>query len=72
MTHVDMNECLNTGVCAALLRERLIGIKTGGTDDDNANVLWAEVWYQGEIVHRSVRVQMKQGISALLAAGDIH
>ena len=70
--HVDMNECLMSGICAGHMREGLIDIKVGGTDDCNANVLWAEVWHQGELVHRSVRVNMKQGISSLLAAGEIH
>jgi hypothetical protein len=67
-----MNECLMSGVCAGLLREGLIGIKTGGVDDAQKDLLWAEVWFQGEIVHRSVRVNMKVGIATLLAAGEIH
>lgn len=66
-----MKECLNFGVCAAHMREGLIEIRTGGASDDDKDLLWAEVWHQGEIVHRSVNVKAKKPLFALFGIGQI-
>lgn len=56
-THGEMDE--------ALLEKR-----EGVDENDNERVIWVEYWLEGELVHRSVHVQMKHvpdGIAAIVA-----
>jgi hypothetical protein len=49
--------------------ERNLQKKTGAFDDDNEHTEWIEYWNDGELVHRSAHVQIKQGASSGVIAG---
>ena len=40
--------------------ESLLEKKTGFIDNDNEYTTWVEYWHGGELVHRSVHVQLKK------------
>jgi hypothetical protein len=40
--------------------ESLLEKKTGFVDNDNEYTVWVEYWHEGELVHRSVHVQLKK------------
>ena len=40
--------------------ESLLEKKEGSVDNDNEYTTWVEYWLDGEIVHRSVHVTLKQ------------
>ena len=42
------------------MEESLLEKKTGFVDNDNEYTTWVEYWLDGELVHRSVHVQLKQ------------
>jgi len=47
--------------------------RVGNVNDDNEDTEWVEYWLDGELVHRSVHVRLKQtpvmhGIAASLGA----
>lgn len=42
------------------LDESLLEKKTGLVDNDNEYTTWVEYWLDGELVHRSVHVQLKK------------
>lgn len=42
------------------LDESLLEKKTGLVDNDNEYTTWVEYWLNGELVHRSVHVQLKK------------
>lgn len=44
--------------------EALLEKKEGLVDNANEHTTWVEYWLDGEIVHRSVHVQLKQNILA--------
>ena len=39
--------------------ESLLEKKEGSVDNDNESTTWVEYWLDGELVHRSVHVQLK-------------
>jgi hypothetical protein len=43
--------------------------REGSLDDDNESTSWVEYWLDGEMVHRSAHVHLKQGITALMTQG---
>jgi hypothetical protein len=52
--------------------ESLLEKKQGSVDNENELTNWTEYWLDGELVHRSVHVHLKQnvvadGIAAMLA-----
>jgi hypothetical protein len=52
--------------------ESLLDKREGSIDNDNELTRWVEYWLDGELVHRSVHVHLKQnvfsdGIAAMLA-----
>jgi hypothetical protein len=52
--------------------ESLLEKKQGFVDNENERTDWVEYWLDGELVHRSVHVQLKKnvladGIAAMLA-----
>ena len=42
------------------MEESLLEKKTGFVDNDNEYTTWVEYWLEGELVHRSVHVQLKK------------
>jgi hypothetical protein len=44
--------------------ESLLEKKEGSLDNDNEYTTWVEYWHEGELVHRSVHVQLKQNVLA--------
>lgn len=42
--------------------EALLEKKEGVVDNDNEHTRWVEYWYEGELVHRSVHVHLKQNV----------
>ena len=36
--------------------------KTGEIDNDNEHTVWVEYWLDGELVHRSAHINLKQAI----------
>ena len=40
--------------------ESLLEKKEGFVDNDNEYTTWVEYWLEGELVHRSVHVQLKK------------
>jgi hypothetical protein len=44
--------------------ETLLEKKEGEIDNDNENTKWIEYWHEGELVHRSVHVHLKQNVLA--------
>jgi len=42
------------------MEESLLEKKEGFVDNDNEYTTWAEYWLEGELVHRSVHVQLKK------------
>lgn len=48
--------------------ESLLIKKTGQEEDDEKRLFWTEYWLSEELVHRSVHVDLKQGIDFGLVA----
>jgi hypothetical protein len=42
------------------MEESLLEKKTGFVDNENEYTTWVEYWLEGELVHRSVHVQLKK------------
>ena len=42
------------------MEEALLEKKEGFVDNDNEYTTWVEYWHEGELVHRSVHVTLKQ------------
>ena len=42
--------------------ESLLEKKEGSVDNDNEYTTWVEYWLDGELVHRSVHVQLKKSV----------
>lgn len=42
--------------------ESLLEKREGSLDNDNETTTWVEYWSDGELVHRSVHVQLKQAV----------
>ena len=41
------------------MEESLLEKKTGSVDNENEYTTWVEYWHEGDLVHRSVHVQLK-------------
>ena len=55
-----------------MMEESLLEKREGAIDNENEYTTWVEYWLDGELVHRSAHVQLKQnvladGIAAMLA-----
>ena len=50
--------------------ESLLEKKTGAIDNDNEFTQWIEYWLDGELVHRSVHVQLKRNVVAESIAAE--
>lgn len=42
--------------------ESLLEKRVGTEETDTEVLLWTEYWYNNELVHRSVHMQLKQGL----------
>jgi hypothetical protein len=42
--------------------ESLLEKRDGSLDNDNETTTWVEYWLDGELVHRSVHVQLKRAV----------
>jgi hypothetical protein len=40
----------------------LLEMREGSLDNDNETTTWVEYWLEGELVHRSVHVQLKRAV----------
>lgn len=47
-----------------MMEEDLLWKKVGTVEDDNELTNWIEYWLDGELVHRSAHVHLKQNIVA--------
>lgn len=54
-----------------LMDENLLEKKTGTIDNDNELTTWVEYWLDGELVHRSVNMHLKQGVELFPEAESI-
>lgn len=52
-----------------LMDESLLDKRDGELDNDNEHTTWTEYYLDGELVHRSAHVMIKQGISSGAIAG---
>jgi len=43
--------------------ESLLEKKEGSVDNDNEYTTWVEYWLEGELVHRSAHVALKQSVT---------
>ena len=51
--------------------DSLLEKREGSVDNDNELTVWTEYWLDGELVHRSVHVQLKKNVFADGIAADI-
>jgi hypothetical protein len=42
--------------------DSLLEKREGSTDNDTETTSWVEYWHDGELVHRSVNMVLKQGV----------
>ena len=42
--------------------DSLLEKREGSLDNDNESTTWVEYWLDGELVHRSVHVQLKKSV----------
>lgn len=45
--------------------------RTGGFENDNEKTAWVEYWLDGECIHRSVDIQLKQPVLAFGEAASL-
>ena len=51
--------------------ESLLEKKEGSLDNDNETTTWVEYWLDGELVHRSAHVQLKQAVTLSAEAASL-
>ena len=50
--------------------EALLEKKEGSIDNDNEYTTWVEYWLEGELVHRSAHVALKQSVTLAAEAAS--
>jgi hypothetical protein len=50
--------------------ESLLEKKEGSVDNENEYTTWVEYWLDGELVHRSVHVQLKKSVGLVVEAAS--
>ena len=50
--------------------ETLLEKRTGNVDNDHEYTAWVEYWLDGELVHRSVHVQLKKSVGLKVEAAS--
>ena len=51
--------------------DSLLEKKEGSLDNDNETTTWVEYWLDGELVHRSAHVQLKQTVTLSAEAASL-
>lgn len=54
------------------MEEDLLEKKEGSVENDHEKTSWVEYWYQGDMVHRSVSVEIKEGTSFYQITGNMN
>lgn len=49
--------------------DSLLERKTGVVESEKEHTEWVEYWFEGEMVHRSVNMQLKEGAISQTLAG---
>jgi hypothetical protein len=52
--------------------ESLLEKKEGSLDNDNEYTTWVEYWLDGELVHRSAHVALKQSVTLAAEAASFN
>ena len=52
--------------------ESLLEKKEGSIDNDNEYTTWVEYWLDGELVHRSAHVALKQSVTLAAEAASFN
>jgi hypothetical protein len=52
--------------------ESLLEKKEGSVDNDNEYTTWVEYWLDGELVHRSAHVALKQSVTLAAEAATFN
>ena len=52
--------------------DSLLEKKTGEIDNENEHTTWVEYWLDGELVHRSVHIDLKQPIFSETNIGGLN
>jgi hypothetical protein len=50
--------------------DSLLEKREGDVDNDNEYTTWVEYWLDGELVHRSVHVQLKKSVGLTATAAS--
>jgi len=50
--------------------ESLLEKREGSVDNDHEYTAWVEYWLEGELVHRSVHVQLKKSVGLKVEAAS--
>lgn len=54
-----------------LMDETLLEKRVGGLDNEVEQTSWTEYWFDGQLVHRSVHVTLKEPLTSTTTAGDM-
>jgi hypothetical protein len=52
--------------------ESLLEKREGSLDNDNESTTWVEYWLDGELVHRSAHVALKQSVTLAAEAASFN
>jgi len=52
--------------------ESLLEKRVGSLDNDNEHTTWVEYWLDGELVHRSAHVALKQSVTLAAEAASFN
>jgi hypothetical protein len=52
--------------------ESLLEKREGSLDNDNEHTTWVEYWLDGELVHRSAHVALKQSVTLAAEAASFN
>lgn len=55
-----------------LMDESLLKKREGGFENETEQTSWVEYWLDGELVHRSAHVNLKQNVFAESAVGGVN
>ena len=61
---------MNVSTTKGDMDESLLEKKEGSVDNDNEYTTWVEYWLEGELVHRSVHVQLKKSVELAVEAAS--
>lgn len=61
----------NITTTLGLMDEQALEKREGGEDHPGERVSWVEYWYQGQLVHRSVHIEVKHALTASADLGTL-